>query len=362
MAKYLVIVESPAKCKTIEKFLGKDYALTASYGHVRDLPSKKLGVDIKDNFKPAYTNLKEKSKTIKEITSLAKKSEIIYLATDPDREGEAIAWHIINAAKLPKTKIKRIIFNEITEKALKTALLNSRTVNEKLVNAQQARRVLDRLIGYKLSPVLSSKIQRGLSAGRVQSVAVKIVCDREREILAFIPQEYWTIEATLAKDSDIIKTNLFAQDNPQNKLTVENEKSASAIEKDLLRSTFTVADIGTKRIQRKPAPPFITSTLQQEASRKLNWSAKKTMLIAQKLYEGVSLNGEQTSLITYMRTDSIRLSDDAIKMGSDYINKHYSVNLISMILSKYDSNCSFTTIPRSVGWSFLPSFLIYPRS
>ena len=324
MAKYLVIVESPAKCKTIEKFLGKDYVLTASYGHVRDLPNKKLGVDIKDNFKPAYTNLKEKSKTIKEISTLAKKSDIIYLATDPDREGEAIAWHIINAAKLPKTKIKRIVFNEITEKALKGALLNSRQVNEQLVNAQQARRVLDRLIGYKLSPVLSTKIQRGLSAGRVQSVAVKIVCDREREILAFVPQEYWTIEASLNKDADVIKANLFAKDTPQNKLTIENETQATDIENDLLASDFSVDDIATKRIQRKPAPPFITSTLQQEASRKLNWSSKKTMLIAQKLYEGVMIDGEQISLITYMRTDSTRLSDDAIKMGSNFIEKNYS--------------------------------------
>ena len=324
MTKYLIIVESPAKCKTIEKFLGKDYKLAASYGHVRDLPSKKLGVDIKNNFEPTYSNMKDKSKTIKDISSLSKKSDIIYLATDPDREGEAIAWHIIHAAKLPQSKLKRIVFNEITEKALKSALDHCRDVDVNLVNAQQARRVLDRLIGYKLSPVLSTKIQRGLSAGRVQSVAVKILCDREREIIAFIPEEYWTIELDLLKDTAPITVKLFAKGDPRSKLTVSNETQATTITDALKQANCTVHDVNTKRLQRHPAPPFITSTLQQEASRKLNWTAKRTMIVAQRLYEGVDIKGEQVSLITYMRTDSTRLSDDAIAMGTHYIQSHYS--------------------------------------
>lgn len=356
MAKYLVIVESPAKCKTIEKFLGTDFKLTASYGHVRDLPSKKLGVDIKNNFEPSYANLKDKSKTIKEIADLAKKSDIVYLATDPDREGEAIAWHIIHAAKLPKNKIQRIVFNEITEKALKNALDSCRTVNEKLVDAQQARRILDRLIGYKLSPVLSTKIQRGLSAGRVQSVAVKIICDKERQILAFIPEEYWVIEASLLKNKEDIQTTLFAQKTTDNKLSIHKESDAQAVENDLSQSQFKVQDITTKRIQRKPAPPFITSTLQQEASRKLNWSAKKTMLIAQKLYEGIQLNGEQTSLITYMRTDSTRLSDDAIQMGTDFIKKNYS----NEYLSKQHATKTKKKAIQDAHEAIRPAYITYP--
>ena len=222
MAKNLIIVESPAKCKTIQKFLGKDYALTASYGHIRDLPDRKLGVDVKKNYEPTYQNLKDKQKVIKEISSLAKKSESIFIATDPDREGEAIAWHIFHAAKLAKTKTHRIVFNEISEKAIKYAIENQRDLDMNLVDAQQARRILDRLIGYKLSPILSKKIKRGLSAGRVQSVAVRIVCDREREIQAFEPQEYWNIDVSLAEPSknDEITCRLFAKQSPKEKFEI----------------------------------------------------------------------------------------------------------------------------------------------
>ena len=284
-AKFLVIVESPAKCKTISKFLGKDYELTASYGHVRDLPNRKLGIDIENSFEPTYTALKDKSKIIKSITSASKKSELVYIATDPDREGEAL-WHIVQAAKLPDTKIRRIVFNEITESAIKQAIQSSRDIDMDLVNAQQARRVLDRLIGYKLSPVLSSKIQRGLSADRVQSVAVKIICDREKEILAFVPEEYWNIETILSPKDDKIsfQARLAGIDSIKNKCKVTNEADATSIKSDLESSHYTVDNVVKSRVKRHPAPPFITSTLQQDASRKLNWSAKKTV-VAQQLYE-----------------------------------------------------------------------------
>ncbi len=326
MAKFLVIVESPAKCKTISKFLGKDYELTASYGHVRDLPSKSLGVDIEKNFIPSYSNLKDKQKVLKDISKVAKKSDTIYLATDPDREGEAIAWHIVEATKLPKEKVKRIVFNEITESAVKSAIESSRHINDNLVNAQQARRVLDRLIGYKLSPILSRKIQRGLSAGRVQSVAVKIICDREKAIQAFEPKEYWVIESELSKDKseDSFISKLVAKDSIDNKIEVSNEKDASHIQEHLKHSSYSVDSITKTKVKRNPPLPFITSTLQQEASRKLNWSAKKTMMVAQRLYEGQEINGEPVGLITYMRTDSTRISDNAKAAAKSYIQSTYS--------------------------------------
>ncbi|RAP28699.1 type I DNA topoisomerase [Candidatus Marinamargulisbacteria bacterium SCGC AG-343-D04] len=325
MAKYLVIVESPAKCKTISKFLGKDYDLAASFGHVRDLPGKKLGVDIDNDFSPSYEVMKDKSKIIKELTSASKKSDLVYIATDPDREGEAIAWHIIEATKCPKDKIRRIVFNEITEPAIKDAIKSSREIDIDLVNAQQARRVLDRLIGYKLSPLLSKKIQRGLSAGRVQSVAVKIICDREKAILAFEPKEYWVIESLLKTDKhDEFTARLVAKGSLNNKYEVSDEKTASTVKQELEEASHSVDSIKKSRIRRNPALPFITSTLQQEASRKLNWSAKKTMMMAQQLYEGVSIDGESIGLITYMRTDSTRLSDTAISAAKSYIKSTFS--------------------------------------
>jgi DNA topoisomerase-1 len=311
--KNLVIVESPAKAKTIGKFLGPDFEIKASFGHVRDLPDKKLGVDIKKNFLPTYVPMKDKAALLKEIQSASKKKDIVYIATDPDREGEAIAWHIKESAALPDSKVQRIVFHEITEKAVKNAILNGRDIDMQLVDAQQARRILDRLIGYKLSPFLSKKIRRGLSAGRVQSVAVKLICDREREIQAFIPEEYWNIDAALKKESakTPFLSRLFAYESEKKKLDVKNADQAGTIVKQLKTSTYTIFSVKKTQLQRSSQPPFITSSLQQEASRKLNWTAKKTMMIAQQLYEGVDINGESIGLITYMRTDSTRISDDA---------------------------------------------------
>lgn len=312
MAKHLVIVESPAKAKTIAKFLGPDFDIKASFGHVRDLPDKKLGVDLKDHFKPTYAAMKDKAKVLKEIKDQAKKMETVYLATDPDREGEAIAWHIQEATGIADKKIQRIVFHEITKSAVQHAITNGRRLNMALVDAQQARRILDRLIGYKLSPILSKKIRRGLSAGRVQSVAVKMICDREKEILSFVPQEYWVIEALLQTgDKKTLKAKLFAQGEAKKKLEVSHEAQAQGIVTALEKAAFSIEDIKKTVSNRHPAPPFITSTLQQEASRKLNWTAKKTMMMAQQLYEGVEIDGEPVGLITYMRTDSFRISDEA---------------------------------------------------
>jgi DNA topoisomerase-1 len=330
MSKNLVIVESPAKSKTIAKFLGEDYVIEASYGHVRDLPEHTLGVDIKNDFEPKYALMADKKKIIQTLKKQAKTAEIIYLATDPDREGEAIAWHVQNAIEAPAKKIKRIVFNEITENAIKNAITHSRDVNMDLVDAQQARRILDRLIGYKLSPILSSKIRRGLSAGRVQSVAVKLICDREKEILAFIPKEYWLIDVTLQnKEKKQIVSRLYASPNSDTSIEISTESQAKDIESHLKSATFSIDQINKKQTNRYPQPPFITSTLQQEAARKLNWTAKKTMMIAQQLYEGVDIKGEHIGLITYMRTDSIRVSDEAVGQvkgvissiyGNDYVN------------------------------------------
>ena len=324
MPKHLVIVESPAKCKTISKYLGDDYVIKASFGHVRDLPQKKLGVDIKDNFLPTYEPLKDKAKILKELKTLAKTADIIYLATDPDREGEAISWHVKEAMALKKTaKVERIVFNEITEKAVKHAIENGRKINDNLVDAQQARRILDRLIGYKLSPILSKKIRRGLSAGRVQSVAVRLICDREKAILAFVSEEYWTIEAELQTQKNNKFIAKLSEIKGEKKLLITNKTDADAILSELKSAQYQIDTIQSKRNFRFPYPPFITSTLQQEASRKLNWSAKKTMMVAQQLYEGVDIGGESTGLITYMRTDSTRLSDEATENAKDYISKTY---------------------------------------
>jgi len=313
--KKLLIVESPAKIKTISKFLGKDYKIMASYGHVRDLPSRTLGVDLKKNFEPTYANMKDKAKVIKELKTFSKTAEEIYIATDPDREGEAIAWHIINAIKVPDSKIKRIVFNEITKTAIQQAISESREINMKLVNAQQARRVLDRLIGYKLSPVLSRKIRKGLSAGRVQSVAVKMICDREKEIKSFVSEEYWLVDVQLNKvgDKQDFWARLAAKDDPKNKLELGNKADTDTVLKTLKTASYAIKELKKSKVNRRPAPPFITSTLQQDASGKLNWTAKKTMMIAQKLYE----DGH----ITYMRTASTRVSDEARGASKSYIEK-----------------------------------------
>jgi len=322
--KNLVIVESPAKAKTIGKFLGPDFEIKASFGHIRDLPDKKLGVDIKKNFQPTYTAMKDKAKVLKELTDSAKKKEKIYIATDPDREGEAIAWHIKESLKLKDEKVQRIVFNEITENAIKNAVNNGRDINMNLVDAQQARRILDRLIGYKLSPILSKKIRRGLSAGRVQSVAVKMICDREKEILAFIPKEYWVIDVNfLANQKSKFTSRLFAQDTEKTKLEITTQNDAETVVSHLKISQYAIETIKKTNSLRNPPFPFITSSLQQEASRKLNWTAKKTMMVAQQLYEGTEINNESVGLITYMRTDSTRISQEAQDAAKAHINKQY---------------------------------------
>ncbi len=333
--KNLVIVESPAKAKTIGKFLGPDYEIKASFGHVRDLPDKKLGVDLKKNFEPTYIPMKDKAKILKELQSIAKKSNMIYLATDPDREGEAIAWHIQESIQAAANKVRRIVFNEITQNAVQSAVQNSREIDMHLVDAQQARRILDRLIGYKLSPILSKKIRRGLSAGRVQSVAVKIICDREKEILAFVPQEYWVIEALLDQGPKArFVSKLFAKDTEKTKYEPKTQTEAEAVVKDLKTSQYSVAGIKKTQIQRNPQPPFITSSLQQEASRKLNWTAKRTMIVAQQLYEGVDIGPESVGLITYMRTDSTRIAQEAQDAAKDLIRYQFGDRYLATVPRK----------------------------
>ena len=329
MAKNLLIVESPAKAKTIEKYLGKDYQVKASFGHIRDLPKSKLGIDIHDNFKPEYIIPKKSQKTVNELKKSVSAAKKVYLATDLDREGEAISWHILKATGLDhkSDKVDRITFHEITKDAILDALAHPRKINKDLVDAQQARRVLDRLVGYKLSPLLWSKIRRGLSAGRVQSIALKLIIDREREIDKFVPKEYWSIDAILEKKKKEFKASLISKN--EKKLEIHNESEAKGILKDLENADYIVRDVIKKEVKRNPVAPFITSTLQQDAGRKLGFSAKKTMMLAQQLYEGIDLGPEShVGLITYMRTDSTSLSDAAIanirkliesKYGKEYV-------------------------------------------
>ncbi|NOZ69720.1 MAG: type I DNA topoisomerase [Deferribacteres bacterium] len=310
--KSLLIVESPAKVKTLGKFLGKKFAIKASIGHVKDLPKKELGVDIENDLSPTYVVIEGKEKVLNELKKAARNADRVFLGPDPDREGEAIAWHIaeeLNGAS--SDKIFRVEFNEITEKAVTEAINHPRKINMNLVDAQQARRILDRLVGYKLSPLLWRKVRRGLSAGRVQSVALRLVVDREREIQAFKPEEYWSITATLqGKEPPPFDARLFHINGK--KAVVKNEAEAGKIVEDTQGKSFTVKKVEKKKRRRSPAPPFITSTLQQEASRKLRFTAKKTMLVAQQLYEGIELGDEgSTGLITYMRTDSVRVSAEA---------------------------------------------------
>ena len=322
-AEFLVIVESPAKSKTIEKFLGKDYVVRASMGHVIDLPMRKMGVDIENDFKPSYVVIAKKKKLLSELKSEAKDKEVIYIATDPDREGEAIGWHL--AERLGKNKeIKRVVFHEITKKAIEEAFSNPGQIDMKLVNAQQARRVLDRIVGYSLSPLLWKKITRGLSAGRVQSVAVKLIVDREREIQAFVPQEYWEIEAELKKKKD--KRSFFAQLEKieEAKAEVKDKARAENILADISGKQFKVKDVKESEKRLNPQAPFTTSKLQQEAFYKLHFRAGKTMKIAQQLYEGLDIGSEgHTGLITYMRTDSVKVSFSAIEEARFYIKDKF---------------------------------------
>jgi len=329
MGKSLIIVESPAKARTITKFLGKDFVVKASVGHIKDLPKTKLGVDIENGFEPHYISIRGKGKIISELKKAGRNAKEIYLAPDPDREGEAIAWHIAEVLGDKGKKIYRILIHEITPRAVADALKNHRELQESLYRAQQARRILDRLVGYKISPLLWQKVKRGLSAGRVQSVALRLICDREREIQAFVPQEYWSITAQLRHPQKPPPFDARLTQIKGKKVQIDTEKEAKKITDKLRAKQFVVEDIAKKEKRRHPSPPFITSTLQQEASRKLRFSAKKTMRIAQQLYEGIDL-GElgQVGLITYMRTDSVRLSQDAIgevralikkRFGEDYV-------------------------------------------
>ncbi|MBI4681430.1 MAG: type I DNA topoisomerase, partial [Nitrospirae bacterium] len=321
--KSLLIVESPAKVKTLSKFLGKDFTIKASIGHVKDLPRKELGVDVENNFTPTYIAIEGKEKVLKELKKAAKDVDKVFLGPDPDREGEAIAWHIAEELSGDSDKILRVEFNEITERAVTEAIKHPRKINKSLVDAQQARRVLDRLVGYKLSPLLWKKVQRGLSAGRVQSVALRLVVDREREIGAFKSEEYWSITAALEGKEPPPFNAKLSQINGQ-KADIRNESEAAGIVKNLEGKTFLVKKIEISKKKRSPAPPFITSTLQQEASRKLRFNAKKTMLIAQNLYEGLEVGDEgSVGLITYMRTDSVRVASEAQQEAKVFIIKQF---------------------------------------
>ncbi|MGN0375586.1 MAG: type I DNA topoisomerase [Butyrivibrio sp.] len=324
MAKYLVIVESPAKVKTIKKFLGNNYEVAASNGHVRDLPKSSLGIDVDGDFEPKYITIRGKGDVLANLKRLVKKSDKVYLATDPDREGEAISWHLANALKLDESQINRISFNEITKKAVKESIKEPRKINMNLVDAQQSRRILDRMVGYRISPLLWAKVKRGLSAGRVQSVALRIICDREDEINAFIPEEYWTIDAILNVQGEKKPVTAKFLGVEGEKISVSDEKQVNAIMEELKGSTFKVTEVKTgERIKKAPLP-FTTSTLQQEASKTLNFSTQKTMRIAQQLYEGVDIKGHGTvGIITYLRTDSTRISDEADRMAREFILNTY---------------------------------------
>ncbi len=330
MAKDLVIVESPAKARTIEQFLGNKYVAMASMGHVRDLPRRDMGVVVNDgSFMPTYKVLPEKRKVVSELARASREAKTVYLATDPDREGEAISWHLIKAAKIDEAKVRRVVFHEITQRAVQEAFDNPRKLDQHLVDAQQARRILDRLVGYDLSPVLWRKVRSGLSAGRVQSVALRLIVDREREIEAFNSQEYWSIDAELANRPQngkeaAFKAELRGIKGQKGRLRIPNEQEARRITTDLEGAGYRVRSVLKKERRGRPAPPFITSTLQQEAWRKLRFTARRTMVVAQQLYEGIAL-GEQGSvgLITYMRTDSTNVSGEALREASSYIKERF---------------------------------------
>ncbi len=328
--KNLVIVESPSKAKTIGKFLGGRYKVIASVGHVRDLPKSKLGIDIENDFDPQYISIRGKGEIIKELKKEAKNASKVYLATDPDREGEAISWHLAFLLGIDQHTPCRIVFNEITEKAIKDAIKKPRPIDESLVDAQQARRVLDRLVGYEISPLLWRKVRRGLSAGRVQSAALKIICDRENEIKNFQPKEFWTIEAEFEKDRKFTARLVEYKDK---KLEIENKQQADRILKELEKGEYTVGNIEEKDRSRRAAAPFTTSSLQQDAANKLSFSTRKTMMVAQQLYEGIEIKGQGIiGLVSYIRTDSVRISEEARQASKEYIintmgDEYYSNNI-----------------------------------
>ncbi len=330
MAKYLVIVESPAKVKTIKKFLGKNYEVVASNGHVRDLPKSTLGIDPDNDFEPKYITIRGKGDVLAKLRKEVKKADKVYLATDPDREGEAISWHLSQSLKLEGKSVNRITFNEITQNAVKASLKAPRDIDINLVNAQQTRRMLDRMVGYKISPLLWAKVKRGLSAGRVQSVALRIICDREEEINAFIPEEYWTLEAALQVPGE--KKPLIAKfhGDEKGKITISSEKEMQAVIESLKKAEFKVLEVKKGERVKKAPLPFTTSTMQQEASKALNFPISKTMRIAQQLYEGVDIQGQGTvGLITYLRTDSVRISEEADAQAREYITEAYGEKYVA---------------------------------
>ena len=330
MPKYLVIVESPAKAKTIQKFLGKNYNVIASNGHVRDLPKSTLGIDIENDFEPKYITIRGKGEILAALRKEVKKADKVYLATDPDREGEAISWHLYHALKLENKKCSRITFNEITKNAVKASIKQARDIDMNLVDAQQARRVLDRLVGYEISPLLWAKIKRGLSAGRVQSVALRLICDREEEINAFIPQEYWMLNANLKVEGS--KKPLIAKfsGDKDGKIEISSKEQLDEITKKIDGASFVITDIKKGERTKKPPLPFTTSTMQQDAGRKLNFATQKTMRIAQQLYEGVEIKGRGSiGLITYLRTDSVRISEEADQAARTYIGETYGEEYVS---------------------------------
>ncbi len=331
MAKNLVIVESPAKVKTIKKFLGKNYEVVASNGHVRDLPKSQLGIDVENDFEPKYITIRGKGELLAALRKEVKKADKVYLATDPDREGEAISWHLISALKLEDKDTSRISFNEITKTAVRDSLKNAREIDMNLVDAQQARRVLDRIVGYEISPILWQKVKRGLSAGRVQSVALRIICDREDEINAFIPEEYWKLDAQFQVEGQKkpLTASLYGKEG--NKIEIHNKEEMDRILSEIEGEDAKILNVKKSQRSKNPPLPFTTSTLQQEASKQLNFSTQKTMRLAQQLYEGVAIKGKGTiAMITYLRTDSVRVSDEAQAMAESYIKEAFGEDYIGV--------------------------------
>ncbi len=329
MGQTLVIVESPSKAKTIGKYLGKNYIVEASMGHIRDLPKSQLGVDVNNNYEPKYITIRGKGDLLEKLKKLAKKSDKVLLATDPDREGEAISWHLAKALRIDETQKCRIEFNEITKNSIKAAIKSPRAVNQNLVDAQQARRILDRLVGYEISPILWRKVKWGLSAGRVQSVALKIICDRDKEINEFIPKEYWTIECILKGEAKKKSFNVKLLNYDGKKIEINSESESTKIVNELKNGEFIVSKIKKSTKTKNPLPPFTTSTLQQDAYKKLNFATRKTMLVAQQLYEGIEVKGHgSVGLITYMRTDSVRISVEAQTAARDFLSKTYGEEYI----------------------------------
>ncbi len=337
MADYLVIVESPAKAKTIEKYLGKKYIVKASMGHLRDLPKSQMGVDVKNDFEPRYITIRGKGPVLKDLKAAAKKVKKIYLAADPDREGEAIAWHLAHSLEMDDQSDCRVVFNEITKQAIKDSFKRPRKINMDLVDAQQARRILDRLVGYNISPLLWKKVKKGLSAGRVQTVALRLIVEREKEIQNFKPEEYWKIKAIFDKNGEQFEASFFELNGE--KVELSNEETVKEVLKHIKGDSFDITSVQKKERKRNPAAPFTTSSLQQEAARKLNFRAKKTMMMAQQLYEGIDIGKEGTvGLITYMRTDSTRVADVAKNEAKDYITEQYGSKFTSNRTSGKKSN------------------------